>query len=192
MARHGRHITLDDLPPAYREQAERQLRAAAAGCEPRHEPARPTAPICSNKAFAPTCPEWGHADFASDLPPLLRHRDDAAPAAPKKVRAAMRRREPNKTEARFNREILGGAGLYEALTFHVEGGAYTPDWLLIDPETGAPTCFEVKGAFEYPSENRTRFAFLTCRARFPFVRFRWFRLAKHGTWREEHPEGGRA
>ena len=64
--------------------------------------------------------------------------------------------------------------------------------LLIDPNTGAPTCFEVKGAFEYPSENRTRFAFLTCRARFPFVRFRWFRLAKHGTWREEHPEGGRA
>lgn len=174
MARHGRHITLDDLPPAYREQAERQLRAAVAGSEPRHEPARPAAPD-----------EARTAPLQGGVPPCVE-------AAPKKVRAAMRRREPNKTEARFNREILGGAGLYEALTFHVEGGAYTPDWLLIDPNTGAPTCFEVKGAFEYPSENRTRFAFLTCRARFPFVRFRWFRLAKHGTWREEHPEGGRA
>jgi len=181
MARSSRHVTLDDLPPAYREQAERQLRALGGGAP---------SPICSNKAFAPTCPEWGPADFASDQPPLLRPkspmprpRDDAAPAAP--PRAGGRHRAPNKTEARFNREVLGGRGMYEALTFHVDGGAYTPDFLALD-EDGRPTCYEVKGSHPFPSENRARFAFLTCRARFPFVAFRWFRLAKGGRWTEEH------
>lgn len=154
MARHGRHITLEDLPPAYREQAERQLRTAAVGAEPRGQDPRPV-------PLAPTEP----------------------PAPPSG--AGGRHREPNKTEARFNAEMLGGRGMYEALTFHVDGGAYTPDFLAMDPATGAPTCYEVKGSHRFPSENRARFAFLTCRARFPFVSFRWFRRTRDG-WTEEH------
>ena len=151
MGRSRRHVTLDDLPPAYREQALAQLRAIQAGAEPRRQ------------------------DSATEPEP-----EAATPP-----RSGGRHREPNKTEARFNAEVLGGRGMYEALTFHVDGGAYTPDWLALDPATGAPTCYEVKGAHPFPSENRARFAFLTCRARFPFVAFRWFRRTRDG-WTEEH------
>ena len=194
MARHGRHITLEDLPPAYREQAERQLRAAVAGSEPRHEPARPAAPICSNKAFAPTCPECGPADFASDLPPLLRHRDDAAPAAlaapaaptpgVSQRSAKGRSKQPNPTERKFQLEMLGGKGRFEAVTFRTAGGAYTPDWVVADE--GGMTCYEVKGSYGYASENRAKFAFLATREAFPCVRFRWFRSTKGGVWKEEY------
>jgi len=179
MARSSRHVTLDDLPPAYRAQALAQLRATPAGAEP--------APICSSKVDAPKITEWSPADFASDLQRVLR-KPDAMPAAPavqaKKVRGA---RKPNKTETRFNLTVLGGKGLFEALSFRVEGGRYTPDFLVVPKDPSErPTCYEVKGAHAYPSENRARFAFLTCRARFPFIRFRWFRLAKGGRWTEEH------
>lgn len=156
MARHGRHITLDDLPPAYREQAERQLRAAVAGSEPRHEPARPAAPV---------------------TPPI------ATPGVSQRS-AKGRSKQPNPTERKFQLEMLGGKGRFEAVTFRTAGGAYTPDWVVAD-ESGM-TCYEVKGNYGYASENRAKFAFLATREAFPCVRFRWFRSMKGGVWKEEY------
>ena len=39
-------------------------------------------------------------------------------------------RRQNKTEDRFNRDMLNGRGVYEGLTFRLPGGSrYTPDWI---------------------------------------------------------------
>jgi hypothetical protein len=58
-------------------------------------------------------------------------------------------RGPNKTEERFNREMLGGRGVYEGLTFRLPGGSrYTPDWIY--EAHGQLFAVEVKGAASIP------------------------------------------
>jgi hypothetical protein len=93
-------------------------------------------------------------------------------------------KEPNKTEARFNREVLGGAGMYEAMTFRLAGGSrYTPDFITFDGQK--ITAWEVKGSYRFHSQGRAWTAFRECRARFPFIKFRWMTLKKHG-WQERN------
>jgi hypothetical protein len=89
--------------------------------------------------------------------------------------------QPNKTEARYNRERLAGKGKYEALSFRMANGhRYTPDWY--EPETA--TVHEVKGAYKFGSHGRARLAFDQCRAEFPQFRFVWATWKK-GQWEVE-------
>lgn len=95
-------------------------------------------------------------------------------------------RRPNKTEERFNRDMLGGRGVYEGLTFRLPGGSrYTPDWIY--EANGQLFAVEVKGTHRFPSEGRARTAFLEARTAWRSVVFVWFRWT--GTeWREQHCE----
>ena len=95
-------------------------------------------------------------------------------------------RGPNKTEERFNRDMLAGRGVYEGLTFRLPGGSrYTPDWIY--EANGQLFAVEVKGAHRFPSEGRALTAFLEARAAWRSVVFTWFRWT--GTeWREQHCE----
>lgn len=95
-------------------------------------------------------------------------------------------RRPNKTEERFNRDMLGGRGVYEGLTFRLPGGSrYTPDWIY--EVNGQLFAVEVKGAHRFPSEGRARTAFLEARAAWRSVVFVWFRWTGR-EWREQHCE----
>lgn len=90
---------------------------------------------------------------------------------------------PNKTEARFNREVLGGRGLYEAITLRLPGGSrYTPDWVVVDE--GRVMLFEVK-SYRQPSEGRALTAFREARAAFPCFSFGWW-VWTGGEWVEKH------
>jgi hypothetical protein len=95
-------------------------------------------------------------------------------------------RGPNKTEERFNRDMLAGRGVYEGLTFRLPGGSrYTPDWIY--EANGQLFAVECKGPHRFPSEGRALTAFLEARAAWRSVVFTWFRWT--GTeWREQHCE----
>ena len=97
---------------------------------------------------------------------------------------AAQHRRPNKTEERFNRDMLAGKGMYEALTFRLPGGSrYTPDWIY--EANGQLFAVEVKGAHRFPSEGRALTAFLEARAAFPWCAFVWFKWTGR-EWREQH------
>lgn len=90
---------------------------------------------------------------------------------------------PNDTEAAFNRDILGGRGIFEAMSFKIAGGhRYTPDFIVQTPS--GIEAYEVKGSYRFPSEGRARLAFDDARERFPSVRFYWYRKTKTG-WTNE-------
>lgn len=92
---------------------------------------------------------------------------------------------PNKTEERFNLEILGGRGLYEAITLRLPGGSrYTPDWVVIDE--GRVMLFEVK-SYRHHSEGRALTAFREARAVFTCFSFGWW-VWTGGEWAEKHGE----
>ena len=87
------------------------------------------------------------------------------------VRAA-KRREPNRTEADYNKSVLESKGRYEALSLRLPGGSrYTPDWLTLD--NGRVTLHEVKGSYRFGSHGRAVTAFREAVAAFPFFRFVW-------------------
>lgn len=95
---------------------------------------------------------------------------------------ALRRREPNKTEAEYNRKFLGGRGQYEALAFRLPGGSrYTPDWLTVDDD-GRITLHEVKGSYRHHSHGRALTAFREAAAAFPWCNWVWARRGKDGIW----------
>jgi hypothetical protein len=92
---------------------------------------------------------------------------------------------PNKTEERFNRDMLGGRGVYEGLTFRLPGGSrYTPDWIYVDG-AGVVHAFEVKGAYRFHSQGRALTAFREARAAFPWVSFHWA-VWDGGKWEEKY------
>lgn len=98
----------------------------------------------------------------------------------------------NKTEAAYQREVLGGVGRYEPMTFHLLGGCrYTPDFLTIDD--GVPTFHEVKGSYRLESEGRAWTAFNSAAAQYPFFRWVWaIKGKKRGEWtvkRRIDPDG---
>lgn len=96
-------------------------------------------------------------------------------------------RGPNKTEARYARDMLTVNGVckaqYEGVTFHLAGGSrYTIDWYLF--ENGVHTVVEVKGSYRFGSQGRAWTAFREARAQFPGFRFVWVERQKDGTWKE--------
>jgi hypothetical protein len=107
-----------------------------------------------------------HAPSRSVTPPVNRLRDG----------------KMSKTEQRYQREVLHGAGLFEAITLKLPGGSrYTADFLTIDD--GVPTLHEVKGAYRLGSEGRAHTAFLEAAASFSSIfRFVWATFEKGGRW----------
>jgi hypothetical protein len=90
---------------------------------------------------------------------------------------------PNATEAAFNRDILGGSGIFEAMSFKIAGGhRYTPDFIVSTPV--GIEAYEVKGSYRFPSEGRARLAFDDARERYPSIKFYWFRKNKTA-WKDE-------
>jgi hypothetical protein len=103
-----------------------------------------------------------------------------APALPK--------RGMNANEARFNRQILGGEGLYEVVSFdltRVKGRKYTPDFSLRKGEA-LIAIIEVKGSYKLYSEDRARLAWEIVAERVPGVVdgskvvFVWARFSRGG------------
>ena len=96
-----------------------------------------------------------------------------------------RKRKPNKTEAAYRAEILGGRAdvadvRYEGLTFRMENGhRYTPDWVVVT-EGSRIECHEVKGRHALRSQQRARLAFDQARVEFPWFTWVWAVRAKAG------------
>ena len=77
-----------------------------------------------------------------------------------------------KTEERYNRDMLGGRGRFEAVTLHLPGGGrYTPDFMTVDD--GVVTFHEVKGSYRLGSQGRAYTAFHDAAAYYPMWRFVW-------------------
>ncbi len=94
----------------------------------------------------------------------------SAVAAAVPVRAAEGRQ--TETERRYNRDVLGGAGRFEAVTLRLPGGGrYTPDFMTIDG--GVVTFHEVKGSYRLGSQGRSFTAFHDAAAYYPMWRFVW-------------------
>ena len=101
-----------------------------------------------------------------------------------------RRREPNKTEAEYNRRYLGGAGKYESVTLRLPGGSrYTPDWQSVAAD-GSVTFHEVKGSYRFGSHGRAATAFRECAAAFPEFDFTWAVRQADGSWSVKKTRGG--
>jgi len=127
------------------------------------------------------------ASGASTLAPMAAKPQTPAHAKPGGNRGkSAQPRRPNKTEERFNRDMLAGRGVYVGLTFRLPGGSrYTPDWIY--EAHGQLFAVEVKGPHRFPSEGRALTAFLEARAAWRAVVFTWFRWTG-SEWREQHCE----
>lgn len=122
----------------------------------------------------------GEGDWLKDsLPPGfkadLAREQDLEPHRPKS-RAAVPVRpsegRQTKTEERYNREVLGGLGRFEAVSLRLPGGGrYTPDFMTIDD--GQVTFHEVKGSYRLGSQGRAYTAFHDAAAYYPMWRFVW-------------------
>jgi len=100
------------------------------------------------------------------------------------------RREPNKTEAEYNRRYLGGVGKYEAVSLRLPGGSrYTPDWQSVGAD-GRVTFHEVKGSYRFGSQGRAATAFRECMAAFPEFNFIWAVRSADGSWSIQETRGG--
>ena len=107
-----------------------------------------------------------------------------------KVAIRAKRREPNKTEAEYNRRYLGGAGKYEAVSLRLPGGSrYTPDWQSVGAD-GRVTFHEVKGSYRFGSQGRAATAFRECVAAFPEFNFVWAVRNAAGSWSIQETRGG--
>lgn len=168
MSRGHKHITIDDLPPKYREQAERQIKY--------------TAKAYAQKAIE----EAGSSHWMQDAKKIA---NTPAPARTRERKPSA----PNKTEQLFNREVLGGDGMYEAIRFRLMGGSfYCPDYLAFtfDPLTNQydTHVYEVKGTYRLGSHGRALTAFREARAAFPFLKFHWYERQKGGGWLERYKQ----
>ena len=101
---------------------------------------------------------------------------------PEPKTATKKRRQPNKTEAEYNRTHLGSSGKYEGITLRLPGGSrYTPDW--VTTVDGRITLHEVKGSYRFGSHGRAVTAFRECAAAWPEFKFVWATRQKSGEWK---------
>lgn len=127
---------------------------------------------------------------AGGVPKAGGVQDAVPPKEGRKAAIRVKRREPNKTEAEYNRRYLGGAGKYEAVTLRLPGGSrYTPDWETVGAE-GRVTFHEVKGCYRFGSQGRAATAFRECAAAFPEFDFIWAVRNGDGTWSVHATRGG--
>lgn len=165
----GARIRLEDLPPAYRAQAERQLGINLP------EMKYPIGLGKTSSAFAEVATDVANAVVSE----MKRKRNGSCGSG------------PNKTESLFNIEVLGGKGMYEAVTLRLPGKSrYTPDYLtfIFDPLTNQYDIhvYEVKGTYRLGSHGRALTAFREARAAFPFLTFHWYERKKGGGWEEKY------
>lgn len=114
-------------------------------------------------------------------------RKAAAKAARKRLKP-LRPDGRNENEARFDRMILGGRGVYEPCRIEVTSvnrRVYTPDFeaKVSLPGGGSATVYaEVKGGYRLHSEDRARLAWEVAAERFaaPGVVFAWARWVPKG------------
>ena len=153
-------IKIDTLPPALRAQVEAKLMA---------EDARR---LASSPVNAPR--------IAQDAPERGTGKETGGRAAGGTA-AKKRRRQPNKTEARYAAEMLRGLDArYEAVTFRLSNGhRYTPDWVVFD-SAGRLSCHEVKGSYRFHSHGRARLAFDQAALEFPGITWFWATLTSRG------------
>lgn len=145
-------IYLSDLPENFQLQARRQLEAEN----------RTVVPLYEHRASAQgnTCTGLEKANTTQ----------------------IKRKREPNKTEAAYNRIQLNGSGRYEGITLHLPGGSrYTPDWVTTGDD-GKVVLHEVKGSYRLGSQGRAVTAFKEAAAAWPEFSFVWASKGKDGTW----------
>ena len=148
-----RGLRIEDCPPALRARVEEALRRQHG---PQARSASPREPAHAVTAPAPSGRNGGPRTLAP--------------------------RGPNKTEADYNRRILAGAGLYEAITLRLPGGSrYTPDWVTFD-DAGAVTLHEIKGSYRLGSHGRALTAFREAAAAFPAFSFVWATRQKDGSY----------
>jgi len=108
----------------------------------------------------------------------------------KKVAIRVKKREPNKTEAEYNRRYLGGQGKFESVSLRLPGGSrYTPDWQSVGAD-GRVTFHEVKGSYRFGSQGRAATAFRECVAAFPEFNFVWAVRNADGSWSIQETRGG--
>jgi hypothetical protein len=108
----------------------------------------------------------------------------------KKAAIRVKRREPNKAEAEYNRLYLRGAGKFEAVALRLPGGSrYTPDWQTVAAD-GRVTFHEVKGSYRFGSQGRAATAFRECVVAFPEFDFIWAVRNEDGTWSVQEIRGG--
>lgn len=108
----------------------------------------------------------------------------------KKVAIRVKKREPNKTEAEYNRRYLGGRGKFESVSLRLPGGSrYTPDWQSVGAD-GHVTFHEVKGSYRFHSQGRAATAFRECVAAFPEFNFVWAVRNADGSWSIQETRGG--
>lgn len=140
-----------------------------------------------------------------DLPPHLRRQAEVQisternprlkkrPTTPSPIRVP-RPRTPNKTEARWLADHPGG--LYEAMSFRVASGRYTPDFVHFRPD-GSICAVEVKGSYAFGSQAAASAKFKEAVAAYPQVGWIWAKWADgswqcgfYGNMRIADPEGG--
>ena len=102
--------------------------------------------------------------------PLTLAPYDPAKSVEVPLRAATGRM--SKTEERYQRDVLHGAGRFEPVSLRLPGGGrYTPDFMTIDD--GQVTFHEVKGSYRLGSQGRAFTAFHDAAAYYPMWRFVW-------------------
>ena len=159
-------IKIDTLPPALRAQVEAKLRAE------------------DKRRLLASSPVNAHriakdAQDAQDESGCTQTRPDTSGCD---TRAVARKRQPNKTEARYAAEMLRGLDArYEAVTFRLSNGhRYTPDWVVFDSAGRLLSCHEVKGSYRFHSHGRARLAFDQAALEFPGITWVWATLTSRG------------
>ncbi len=122
-----------------------------------------------NAASLAECPKCGGRQTApGTLTAILSPADNGSA-----FKGPKRKREPNKLEARYRREVLMGVPdcdcRFEGLTFTLASGArYKPDWIVL--RDGRVECHEVKGPWE---SRDAKLRFRESAARWPMFRWVW-------------------
>jgi hypothetical protein len=102
----------------------------------------------------------------------------------KEVEASIKKdgRQINGTEALYNRTMLNGQGMFEAVTLRLKGGSrYTPDFVTFNGDR--MHCHEVKGTYRLHSQGRAVTVFKECVATFCAITFTWAEKQKDGSFR---------
>ena len=122
----------------------------------------------SGRKPAPNAPQTPPCARATKPRPMTPYSPSESVAVP--LRAA--EGKMTQTEERYNRDLLGGKGRFEAVTLKLPGGGrYTPDFMTIDD--GQVTFHEVKGSYRLGSQGRAFTAFHDAAAYYPMWRFVW-------------------
>lgn len=176
----GVHFSLDQLPERYRAQV---VRGALCGRVTSPSSVRPRT---DNGQGVKDAGKDAAANGGKDGGQGKKGGEPRAPVnLPRSASSS-----PNKTEERFNRELLHGRGKYEAMTLRLPSGVkYTPDFVF---EDGGRVCLaEVKGGYRLPTHGRSVMAFKIACSEFPMFRFVFAELTRDGkAWKVGVYEGG--